>query len=263
MEDVRPVLMIFIHVQAIFSDDSDDEAETFNPKKVEDPEKNIEVANTALSHLIAGDFLESLGKELGLEVPPESPYTASKAKTTAQKETSNANIGNANILPVENKSSSTGNAVGGRKKTTTQEGKSEKNEYAPGIPLNGGDRYKESDKYEEGKAGQQRTNENEKTKLTSSRQRNQSSSSSSEDERSRKRSRRHRRSSDLDSDSSNDYRDRNHSRSKRRSKRSSREESSSRRKHRKHGDGDSSSRSHHDSEKERTAGKKEKKRWRD
>ncbi|GKA08165.1 hypothetical protein Tco_0687496 [Tanacetum coccineum] len=28
----------------------------------------------ALTRIVAGDFLESLGKELGLEVPPDQPY---------------------------------------------------------------------------------------------------------------------------------------------------------------------------------------------
>lgn len=258
--------------KAIFSDDSDDEVGTFNPKKVEDPEKKIEVANTALSHLIAGDFLESLGKELGLEVPPESPpYSMSKTKNPApQRETSNANAGgNANILPVDNKSSSTRNAVSGTsadrwmpdQRETAQEGKSQKNEFAPGNPLNGSDKYKETDKYE-GEISHERS-EDEKSKFPSSHHKNRSSHSSSEDERSRKRSRRHRYSSDSYSNSSSEYRDRHHSRSKGRSKGSTREKSSSRRKHRKHRDRDSSSRLHYDTEKERTARKKDKKRWRD
>lgn len=266
------VLTIFIHVQAIFSDDSDDEVETFNPKKVEDPEKKIEVANTALSHLIAGDFLESLGKELGLEVPHESPpYPTSKAKNPAQKETSNANAGgNANILPVDNKSSSTRNAVSRTsierwmpdQRETAQEGKSQKNEFTPGNPVNVSDKYKETDKYK-GEIGCERSKEDEKSKLTSSHHKNRSSNSSSEDERSRKRSRRHRYSSDSYSDSSSEYRDQHHSRSKGRSKGSSREKSSSRRKHRKHRDRDSPRRSHNDTEKECTARKKDKKRRRD
>ncbi|KAK9203946.1 hypothetical protein WN943_014203 [Citrus x changshan-huyou] len=258
--------------KAIFSDDSDDEVETFNPKKVEDPEKKIEVANTALSHLIAGDFLESLGKELGLEVPHESPpYPTSKAKNPAQKETSNANAGgNANILPVDNKSSSTRNAVSRTsverwmpdQRETAQEGKSQKNEFTPGNPLNVSDKYKETDKYK-GEIGCERSKEDEKSKLMSSHHKNRSSNSSSEDERSRKRSRRHQYSSDSYSDSSSEYRDQHHSRSKGRSKGSSREKSSSRRKHRKHRERDSPRRSHNDTEKECTARKKDKKRRRD
>lgn len=260
-------------MQAIFSDDSDDEVETFSPKKVEDPEKKVEVANTALSHLIAGDFLESLGKELGLEVPSESPsYSKSKAKNPApQKETSIANAGgNANILPVENKSSSTRNAVSRTlvdrwmpdQMETAQEGKSQKNEFPPGNPLNGSDKYKETDKYK-GQISRERSEEDERSKLPSRHHKNRSSNSSSEDERSRKRSRRHRYSSDSYRDSSSEYWDRHHSRSKGRSKGSSQEKSSSRRKHRKHRDRDSPSRSYCDTEKERTARKKDKKRWRD
>lgn len=65
--------------KAIFSDDSDDEGEDNNIVKVENQEKKAEVANTALSRLIAGDFLESLGKELGIEVPPDTPYPTQKS----------------------------------------------------------------------------------------------------------------------------------------------------------------------------------------
>ncbi|WJX90160.1 hypothetical protein P8452_72087 [Trifolium repens] len=65
--------------KAIFSDDSDDEVEDNNIMKVENQEKKAEVANTALSRLIAGDFLESLGKELGIEVPPDTPYPTQKS----------------------------------------------------------------------------------------------------------------------------------------------------------------------------------------
>lgn len=59
--------------KAIFSDDSDnDEEGSSNVNQPVDPTKKIEAANTTLSRLVAGDFLESLGKELGLEVPPET-----------------------------------------------------------------------------------------------------------------------------------------------------------------------------------------------
>ncbi|KAM7279485.1 hypothetical protein ACFE04_006619 [Oxalis oulophora] len=67
--------------KAIFSDDSDDEPEVPILNKNEDPEKKIEVANATLNRLIAGDFLESLGKELGMELPPELPYSSNKAPT--------------------------------------------------------------------------------------------------------------------------------------------------------------------------------------
>lgn len=42
-----------------------------------DPVKTSEGANMALNRLVAEDFLESLGKELGLEVPPERPHVSS------------------------------------------------------------------------------------------------------------------------------------------------------------------------------------------
>nr|XP_043607600.1 G patch domain-containing protein TGH [Erigeron canadensis] len=61
--------------KAIFSDDSDDEEESSNIPSQEEPTKQIEAAKTTLSRLVAGDFLESLGKELGLEVPPDQPYS--------------------------------------------------------------------------------------------------------------------------------------------------------------------------------------------
>lgn len=59
--------------KAIFSDDSDDDMdEPLNNEPV-DPVKTSEGANMALNRLVAEDFLESLGKELGLEVPAEKP----------------------------------------------------------------------------------------------------------------------------------------------------------------------------------------------
>ncbi|KAF2298853.1 hypothetical protein GH714_028325 [Hevea brasiliensis] len=96
--------------KAIFSDDSDDEIEAPTVNKGEDPEKKVEVAHTTLNRLIAGDFLESLGKELGLEVPPEVSYSTNKTRTSASKnESVIANAGNVNNLPVENMVSSTPN----------------------------------------------------------------------------------------------------------------------------------------------------------
>ncbi|TKY54961.1 G patch domain-containing protein TGH [Spatholobus suberectus] len=78
--------------KAIFSDDSDDEGEDSSIGRVENQEKKAEVANTALSRLIAGDFLESLGKELGIEVPPDMPNPTQKSKNIApQKEIVNEN----------------------------------------------------------------------------------------------------------------------------------------------------------------------------
>lgn len=59
--------------KAIFSDDSDDEIDNSSVNKVDDLGKKTEGVNTTLNRLVAGDFLESLGKELGLEVPPDTP----------------------------------------------------------------------------------------------------------------------------------------------------------------------------------------------
>ncbi|KAL5748960.1 hypothetical protein ACOSQ2_026257 [Xanthoceras sorbifolium] len=263
--------------KAIFSDDSDDEADTFNHKNVEDPEKKVEVAHTALNHLIAGDFLESLGKELGLEVPPELPYSMNKAKTPApQKETTNAVAGKANNLPVENKSSSTLNAISEttvdrvvpQQRGTAQEGKSPKKAFFPGNLQSSGDKFTDTGlaKNRPGKVGRETNKEDARAKSPSNHHRNRSSSSSSEDERSRKRSRRHRyKSSDSYSDSSSDHQDRYHSRSRGRKKGSSQEKSSSsrRRKNHKHKRRNSPSRSHYDTERDHAEGKKEKKKRRD
>ncbi|URE29360.1 hypothetical protein MUK42_17224 [Musa troglodytarum] len=57
--------------KAIFSDDSDDDGDNSSSTKVADPVKKSEGANMTLNRLVAGDFLESLGKELGLEVPAD------------------------------------------------------------------------------------------------------------------------------------------------------------------------------------------------
>nr|GEZ36043.1 G patch domain-containing protein TGH [Tanacetum cinerariifolium] len=60
---------------AIISDDSGDEEESnTNTDQPNDPTTKIQVANIDLTRILAGDFLESLGKELGLEVPPDEPY---------------------------------------------------------------------------------------------------------------------------------------------------------------------------------------------
>lgn len=74
--------------KAIFSDDSDVEEENSNVDVVENSGPNPEAANSTLNRLIAGDFLESLGKELGLVVPPDQPFPETKSRTqssTSQK----------------------------------------------------------------------------------------------------------------------------------------------------------------------------------
>lgn len=70
--------------KAIFSDDSDDDDELAEPAQLSahagDAMKRAEAANTALNRLVAGDFLESLGKELGLEVPEITRPTGDRAE---------------------------------------------------------------------------------------------------------------------------------------------------------------------------------------
>ncbi|KAG0560153.1 hypothetical protein KC19_10G157600 [Ceratodon purpureus] len=63
--------------KALFADDTDDEDEETRPSQASaqagpsagDPMNRAEAANAVLNRLVAGDFLESLGKELGLKVP--------------------------------------------------------------------------------------------------------------------------------------------------------------------------------------------------
>ena len=69
--------------------------------KADDPEKKVEVANTTLSRLMAGDFLESLGKELGLEVPPDPPYLSNIAVASASQKEVDNKPGNKKILLAE------------------------------------------------------------------------------------------------------------------------------------------------------------------
>nr|XP_023874748.1 G patch domain-containing protein TGH-like isoform X1 [Quercus suber]POE83129.1 g patch domain-containing protein tgh [Quercus suber] len=262
--------------KAIFSDDSDDERETTSLNKVENPEKKIEAATTTLNRLIAGDFLESLGKELGLEVPPDLPQSINMAKTPAsQKEAANTNVGDSNILPVKNNPSSTVfsetlNHELPHNRKIAIESRTEKNEVihgklakSVGIYMETGSTENNLDKVDLEK----RVHEDSKAKTPSSRHKNCNSNSSSEDERSRKQSKRHRhRSGDSDSDSSSDHRDRYRSRSKGRKKESSREKSGSSRrhsKHHKHRSRDSPGRSRYDSDREHREAKREKRKKRD
>lgn len=271
--------------KAIFSDDSDDEGGNASLNQVKHQQKNTEVANTTLSRLIAGDFLESLGKELGLEVPPELSHSEHKFKDSAsQKETVNANKGENNsnsTLLVERKLSSSTSAVGDGSKM--QQEVPQGNPYHPEVSPDGGshvlienntqisgsqrrgtdsfDNYSVKNKLE--KASQEHKKAN-----TSTRRRNWSSCSS-EDERGRKSSRRHRHKnsySDVDTtDSSDDYRDRHRSRSKGRTKGSSREKSSRKHsKNHKHRSGHSpSSSSRHGSRKDHGEAKRERRKYKD
>ncbi|XP_050377487.1 G patch domain-containing protein TGH [Argentina anserina] len=220
--------------KAIFSDDSDDEEDISIPNEVGNPEKKVDAANTTLNRLIAGDFLESLGKELGLEVPQELPSSTNKAMSSAPpKENASANSRIYNTYPVEDIPSSTLNVPHSRE--IIQDHTSANKE-----PVNGnfmGNSARSNSKYSENTL-EKGPLQDRKLRTPSRRHRSLSSSSSSEEERSRKRSRRRHRHSDSDSVSSSDHRDRYHSKSKGKKKGkkkgSSREKSSSSRSHSKH-----------------------------
>ncbi|XP_062232935.1 G patch domain-containing protein TGH homolog [Phragmites australis] len=79
--------------KSIFSDDSDDDTDETLKIQPVDPVKTSEGANMALNRLVAEDFLESLGKELGLEVPPErlNVLFRSEALSTADASVSSKN----------------------------------------------------------------------------------------------------------------------------------------------------------------------------
>ncbi|KAL2470149.1 G patch domain-containing protein TGH [Abeliophyllum distichum] len=255
--------------KAIFSDDSDDEEEkNAGPNQVENPQKKIEAANTALNRLMAGDFLESLGKELGLAVPPDTPLSENKAGVQpAQKETVDANKAND-----EYKQSITQNAISGSSASQkigedrafdlkiTQEGRF--GNFETSNFDTHGNSSRMTDDGLVGKVAKEDRN-------ASTPKHHNFSRSSSEDERTRKHSRSHRHrdiSSDSDtSDISDDYRDRYRSRSKRKKKGSSREKSRSRRhsKHHKHRSRDSTTRSRRVSEKEREDTKRTKREYRE
>ncbi|KAJ7956557.1 G patch domain-containing protein TGH [Quillaja saponaria] len=216
--------------KAIFSDDSDEEPKDSNLNRAEDQEKKTEAANTALNRLIAGDFLETLGKELGLEVPPDLPFPLQKTRNLApQKE--NVEGRNDNSSP-----HAFGETIG-HGLSILQEDDSHKGQSIHGNALESGARKSLGTSLSEDKfikLNKGRTEDDSKVRTPLTRQ-NYSSNSSSEDERSRKRSRRHRhRSSDTESDSSSDHRDRYSSRSRGRKKGSHREKSSGSRKHSKH-----------------------------
>ncbi|KAI3673292.1 hypothetical protein L6452_39409 [Arctium lappa] len=210
--------------KAIFSDDSDDEEGNSNVNQPEDPTKKIEAANTTLSRLMAGDFLESLGKELGLEVPPDQPYPENRPEPHASQR----------AVP-----------------EIHQEVVPQKHEGIDSDTHKDVSRIKESgSKSETTEFNHEITEKDKKVKRVES---------SSGDERSRKRSKRHRhRSSNSDtSDSFDDYRDRHSSRHKGRKK--EHRKHSKDRKHRSH---DSSSRSRRSADKEYGDSKREKRKWR-
>ncbi|CAI9113449.1 OLC1v1014053C1 [Oldenlandia corymbosa var. corymbosa] len=250
--------------KAIFSDDSDAEDENNNPAVPgEDPEEKMEVANKTLNRLIAGDFLESLGKELGLEVPPDVPYPENRDRgMPSGKDSKIAYKGGKDMEQRVNDRSSDsaggGNLMVSEMRQTGHEGMIHwigRSNPETSNPANGrkmaeaGILERSGDENIEPAA----TKEEKKTK-SATHQHNNSGSDSSEDERSRKRSHHRRRRSYSDSESSDSSDDsRRRSRSEGKRKRSSREKSSSRRhsKHHKHRHRTSSKRnSHYGSDKE-------------
>lgn len=239
----------------------------------EDPQKKIEFANKTLNRLIAGDFLESLGKELGLEVPPDVPYSESKESgTSARKESKTADNGDKDMEQVVNYRSSADNAVGGSSmvpemsQTSLQGitpglGSNYKDENSDSINLHtNGRKVTEAGTFERsGNDNVEHATEEERKTKTPTHQHQNWNSGSSEDERSRNRSHHGRRRSYSDSETTDSFDDsRKYSRSKGKRKRSSREKSSSRRhsKHHKHRYKASPERnSHYDTEKERRRAK--------
>ncbi|RDY05564.1 G patch domain-containing protein TGH [Mucuna pruriens] len=273
--------------KAIFSDDSDDEGEDSSIRRVENQEKKAEVANTALSRLIAGDFLESLGKELGIEVPPDMPYTTQKFTNVAPQKEIVDEDARTDILKSENNSVMSLNHdlpydqhiahEGGPLKGDTIHGNmlESSNIKTKGISImeskpgkSNGENIDDTSSEEERsrkRSNREKHEEYRKVKTPATLRRDYSSSSSLEEERSRKRSRHHRhKRRDAGSDSSSDdERDRHSSRSKGRRKGSSREKSRSEKhsKHHKNRKYESPNRSsRYSNEKDNAHSKREKKR---
>lgn len=253
--------------KAIFSDDSDEEKETSIVNNVENPDKKVQAANATLNRLIAGDFLESLGKELGLEVPADGPISSNQDRNLSEKEIAHTSNGDINILPARDRSSAVPQRI-----SQNYELPKDRESAPEGLQprenkiISGGPR-------EDGKRGNDKLSEERSAKIgvdylpqdhgnskAVSKSRENRSPLSSEDEKIRKRSRRSHYSSDSESDSS-DHRDRYHSRSKEKRRESRREKRRSRRKHRKHGSRDSpGNSSRRRSEKDRADVKRERER---
>lgn len=259
-------LSMFTLSQAIFSDDSEDEEEnTPGSNQVEDTQKKIEAANTALNRLMAGDFLESLGKELGLAVPPELPLSENKAgPKVSQKETN----------PWPEKSSGTTHNVTGSSRNEEMTGKvtndHQNSQGGRNTLVHIQDGGKIAGRMSGNGSNDDRSSKDPQEKSLNTciiQKHSKSSNSSSEDERSVKHSsRRHKSSSDSDSDTSSDsddYRDRHRSRSRRKEKRTHGEKSRSKKHskyhHSKHRRKNASpSRSHRSSGKEHNDHKRKK-----
>ncbi|CAG7883353.1 unnamed protein product [Brassica rapa] len=219
--------------KAIFSDDSEDDEEQqpMNGKIQDGQEKKNEAAATTLNRLIAGDFLESLGKELGFEVPSDAPYPEGTKPMEAENKPKGKPDASSERRPglkekPEEKTSSL-------KLVSEEEKSTQKREKSPRNWSGGNDLY---------------------------------SSESSGDERRRKRSKKDRhRNYDSESDSSSDYhkRDKHSSRSRRKQRESSREKRSGHKKHSKHYKTKDSSSSRYSGDEERKESKREKRRRRD
>ncbi|CAN6912527.1 unnamed protein product [Brassica oleracea] len=219
--------------KAIFSDDSEDDEEQqpMNGKIQDGQEKKNEAAATTLNRLIAGDFLESLGKELGFEVPSDAPYPEGTKPMEADNKPKGKSDASTERRPglkekPEEKTSSL-KLVSEKEKSTQKREKSPRN-WSGGNDL--------------------------------------SSSESSGDERRRKRSKKDRhRNYDSESDSSSDYhkRDKHGSRSRRKRRESSREKRSSHKKHSKHHKTKDYSSSRYSGDEERKESRREKRRRRD
>ncbi|GJM99811.1 hypothetical protein PR202_ga16946 [Eleusine coracana subsp. coracana] len=95
--------------KAIFSDDSDDDTDEILNHQPVDPVKTSEGANMALNRLAAEDFLQSLGKEFGLEIPPERPNVLVRSEALsvsgASVSTQNEMIATTRVEIKENQSS--------------------------------------------------------------------------------------------------------------------------------------------------------------
>ncbi|XP_045832491.1 G patch domain-containing protein TGH isoform X1 [Trifolium pratense] len=258
--------------KAIFSDDSDDEVEDNNIMKVENQEKKAEVANNTLSRLRAGDFLKSLGKELGIEVPPDTPYPTQKSgKDAPQRETvdeyakpdimngennmvslkhdlpqdqggpSKDDTGYGHMLDNRNIKTKGTSISDGKSKSSKSNGEKYEDDRKVKSPLVSNQNHRSSSEEDRSrkrsiKLDREKYDRYKKTKTPSTHRLDYRSSSSSEEDRSRKRSRHHRhRRHDVESDSSSDdERDRRSSRSKGRREKSSREKSNGSKKHSKH-----------------------------
>ncbi|CAJ1944308.1 unnamed protein product [Sphenostylis stenocarpa] len=255
--------------KAIFSDDSEDEGGDSGIGRVDNQEKKAEVANTALSRLIAGDFLESLGKELGIGVPPDMPYATQKSKNIAlQKELVNEDT-RTDILKSQNNDEMSLNHDLPYDQQIAREDVPSKGDTIHGNmreSSNVNSKGNSTMNYRPDKSHEENIKDARKVKTPVTHRRDYNSSSSLEEEKNRKCSRhhRHKRRNEGSDSSGDDERDRQHSsRSKGRRKGSSREKSRSEKhskhhKHRKHESPNRSSR--YSNEKDNPHSKNEKRR---